>query len=469
MSIETNFKSYKMQLNKIKNKNSQINNNIIYTFDEAIEEIRDLIVADAKENRENAINSDTDNISKTREYYFENIRKKRDKISEIVYTSNISVRGYSKTKNKLNEDEYIGDMEQLIDDVVNEIFGYSILTEAMKEDNGITDIYINSWNNIYVERNGVNEKYDKIFQSPKKFENFLQRLLTEANKEINSGEKKIVDFELYGNRFCAINKSIATNGDSLVIRKHSSNHIKLNDIINNDLMSIECADILGKIILGECNLIYGGITGSGKTTTLRALLDYYVTKANKRMLVCEDTRELMPENNHTLELICSKNSDKKLDVSLDDLIITSLRLKPKYIVIGEVRGKEAKNAIEGAETGHSTIFSMHGGTTWNIINRLVTKYNEAMPNLSIDVIERIIGSAIDYIAIQDDIPNIGRRLTSIVEVKYNFNTRRIELKKIMEFNFKTKSFDIIGKFSKEKADKMMRRGISYEEIQQYIE
>lgn len=460
--IEKEFKSYRRDINKIKNiKNIS---NKVYDFDEAMDLIKNQIASSLE--KKDSVKKEEE--IKSKEYLRKEKIKTKKLIEEVVYSTDMQVR---KPIEETDEDDKntLYSKEEFINILVSEITGYSILEEAMEEDNGISDVFIMSWDKIYVEKNGVNEKYPKKFRNKKHYWEFIERILRNAGKELNNGNKKIQDFELYGDRYCAISDSVAVHDKSITIRKHSSNHIKLNQIIEGGTMSQKIADIVGTIILGECNLIYGGITGSGKTTTLRALLDYYVTKSNKRMLVGEDTRELMPENDHTLELVSSKNKNADLEITLDDLIITALRLKPKYIVIGEVRGKEAKSAIEGAETGHSTIFSMHGGNTWNIINRLVTKYLEAMPSLSIDVVERIVGSAIDYIAIQDDIPDIGRKVTSIVEINYDFNTRRVSLNPIIKYNFKTGGFDILNKLSMEKAEKMMRRGVKYEDLKDIVD
>ena len=125
--------------------------------------------------------------------------------------------------------------------------------------------------------------------------------------------------------------------------------------------------------------------------------------------------------------------------------------------------------VEGMETGHSTITTMHGGNPWNIINRLVTKYLMQMPSLSIDVVERIIGSSLDYICIQDNIPGIGRKCTSIHEVSYDFVERRVVLRCIMRFDFEVEDFVFESKLSREKAETMMRRGIKWEELKDWVE
>lgn len=422
-------------------------------FSEAMEEIR-LAVAEKKK-RDLSRQEDDANIEKNKEY-LRVLKKEQERyIREVVHEKGIRVRGYD-------------NIETFIKEMVEESVGYSILSDAF-DDPEVSDIFVIRWDLIFVEKAGKNMKYWKTFRDPKHFKSFLDKLLARGRKEINYGDSKIVDFEIYGDRGCAISKAVSPKDFSLTIRKHAEDHIKRDDIVKYEVMTEEMADFLGMLILGESNVIYAGLTGSGKTTTIRALLDFYVSKANKRMLVCEDTQELFPENEHTLELMSVKNDDKRLAVPLQNLIYTALRLKPKYIVVGEVRGEEAQSAVEAMETGHSTIFTMHGGIPWNIINRLVTKYLMAMPSLGIDVVERIIGSAVDYIAIQDNIPGVGRKMTILSEVSYNFDKGRVELKTIFRYDFKKKGFVLENKIDREKAEKMLRRGIPIEQLDDWVE
>lgn len=459
LAIEKNFKSFKKDIQKAKGLRDE---GVIYSFDEALEIVQDgtgeLMQKEIDTEMKYKSGKLLEGESKTKEHLRELKEEKRVQISNVVFSKNIRVRDYSP--------------DEFIDAAVEELVGYSILSEADK-DPSITDIYCIEWNKIYVEKNGKNEKYPYTFRSKKHYHNFIERVLRDGGngvgKVVDSGEHKLVDAEFYGDRVQVTSESVTPKDKTLTIRKHSENHVKVSDLLQQGVLNDKIYDFLSKIILGELNLIYAGITGSGKTTSIRAILDDTVTKSNKRMLVCEDTQELAPENDHTVEMVSSKNPDPRLEVTLYDIIMATLRLKPKYIVVGEVRGKEAQAAVEAMETGHSTIFTMHGGEPINIINRLVTKYLMAMPNLGIDVVERIIGSAVDYIAIQDDIPKIGRRISIISEVSYDFEKRRVMLKPIWEFDFKTKAYKMVNKISPTKAKTMMRRGLDYEDIKDIVD
>lgn len=448
---ERSYRSYKRDLVKINNK--KLIDGVLLDYEDAENEIVDYL------SQKKMIELDFSNRSdetKTKEYLKDKKREIRQHVIDCIYQRNISIRGYQDDK-----------IDDFIDEMVAEYAGYSILEEAFL-DESIDDIYCIDWQTIFVEKDGENVKYWKTFRDKKHYATIVERFMRETGKEINMGDSKIVDFELYGNRGCAISPAISPRDYSLTLRKHKEEHIILDQLLEGGIMNEEMSEFFGMLIDGEMNIIYAGLTGSGKTTTIRALIDYYVSRNGKRMLVCEDTQELFPKNEHTVELVSFKSDKSAIAVPLHKLIITALRLKPKYIVVGEVRGEEAQAAVEAMETGHSTIFTMHGGTPLNIINRLVTKYLMAMPSLGIDVVERIIGASVDYIAIQDHIPDIGRICSGIYEISYDFDTRRTAIKTIFEYDFEINDFMFFNRISHEKKHKLLRRGIKRDYLKKWV-
>ena len=446
----------------LKVNNDKGNSGTIYTYKDIIDLIREELAQLRKMEIEKSISitnslGDKDKVVIKDKEYLRNqkIIAERD-IRTIIQRKQYKVR------------EYLNDTDALVKKLVDEFVGFSVLTPAF-EDPEVSDIFCQGYNNIFVEKKGVNMLYPYSFDDEKHYNNFIERLAKESGKELNKGDSKILDFDLYEDRYCATDDGVSPNGKSLTIRKHGADHITLEQIIQFGCMNQEVADFLGMIIAGESNVIYAGLTGSGKTTSLRALLDYYVSKLNKRMLVAEDTRELFPQNKHTLELVTVANDDKKVAVDLRDLIMAALRLKPKYIVVGEIRGVGADAAIESMSTGHSTLFTMHAGKAEDAIDRLVDKFLTAVPNISSEVAERKVVNAVDFIAIQDDIRGIGRRVTSISEISYDSKTRSTVIKPIMKFNFLTRKFDFVNKISEAKAETMMRRGIPIEQLYDYTE
>ena len=395
---------------------------------------------------------------RTREYYRKNFDFYRTQILSYLNADGIGVfdTGSDGRSIELKRGEVVRSLTSFF-------VGFDCLEDAM-DDPYVTDIYCIKWDEIYVERDGKNELYKKTFRSKSAYKNFVDRLLRISGKQLDQGENKIVDFEVYGNRGNVDNEMVSSKGICLTIRKHNEIPIKLSSMIEGKLMTKEIADMLGLFIEGETNMIVAGITGSGKTTTLRALLDNYVPPLNKRVLVLEDTPELFLKNPHTVNLITVPTDNEKTNISLRDLNIAALRMKPKYIIVGEVRGPEAEAMIEGMETGHSTITTMHGGNVWNIINRLVTKYLMQMPSLSIDVVERIIGAALNFVIVQDDVPNIGRRITSIHEIGYDFEHHSVTAKCIVKYDFERNDWVFENMVGQEPLNVMTRRGVSIEKI-----
>lgn len=444
MPEDYNIVSYKTGINRTLGK--KVSGSLL-DYDEAERIIVEYITAKKKED----IEKNQVVVVKTKEELRQEKQRVRKWVTDCIINENLSIRGYQGD-----------DIDKFVEDMVGEYAGYSILEDAFADDD-ISDIYCIDWQTIFVEKKGQNVRYWHTFRSPEHYKNVVERFIRTNGKEINNGENKIVDFELYGDRGCATCPVVSPRDYSLTMRKHQEDHIILDQLLEWECLSEEMKTFFGLVINGEGNLIYAGLTGSGKTTTIRALVDSFVTANGRRMLVCEDTQELFPTNEHTLELVSVKTDKAETSIPLDALIVTALRLKPKYIVVGEVRAAEAQAAVEAMETGHSTIFTMHGGTPINIVNRLVTKYLMAMPELGIDVVERIIGSAVDYIAIQDNIPGIGRKISLITEVDYDFETRRVKLTPIFKFDFEINDFVMVNRLHPDKISKFLRRGVSIEE------
>lgn len=130
-------------------------------------------------------------------------------------------------------------------------------------------------------------------------------------------------------------------------------------------------------------------------------------------------------------------------------------------------GAEAMGAVEAASTGHSTIFTMHAGKIIDAVNRLVVNYQRAMPQLGSDIVERIVATAIDFVCIQKHIPGIGRRVTSIAEIGFDYEKGRVKVIPIMEFNYETNSFEFINNFSQDVLSRMLGTGLTHEEIREW--
>lgn len=437
-TIEQDVKAIRQGIRKMNNHDSQ---NSLISYHDALERVRNELSSQLLE----LAGSGSNDINNKNQISLEELKTRYEqRIADII------------NLRRLNIADMTG--AEFVKKAVSEFVGYSILEQAMA-DPKITDIYIIDYQTIYVEKSGTNYRYPLSFESQKHCDNFIKRLVTTAGKNLDVGESKIVDFELYGNRGCATSDIITLGGSSLTLRKHGQFNVTYDDLITQGVLSPKLGDLLKLLIKGESNLICAGITGSGKTTTLRALLNAQVKGLNKRAIVIEDTPELGLDVNNCLSFTTFKSDNPTLAVSQRDLIYAALRLKPKYIIVGEVRGPEAEAAVEAMETGHSTIFSMHAGKPINAVNRLVTKYLIQMPSIGTDVANRIIGEAVDYIFLQDDIPGVGRRVSRLTEISYDNEKNKIIYKDICVYDIEQGEWKWLNTLSEDKIYKASRRGV----------
>lgn len=349
--------------------------------------------------------------------------------------------------------------------------GFDCLEDA-RNDPDVTDVYCMSYDYIIVERGGHNVKYEHQFRSESDYRNFVSRLLNEDNKQLDQGEHKIVDAEVYGIRINAIHPIISSKGITLTLRKHSEDPITLENMVDHGMLTQMMADFCKMTIRGALNGCVAGVTGSGKTTFLKAVFEaslgngdpnYYEDKNMNRVITVEDTPELFLRVPHTVALHTMQTGEEKTTIDLRGLNIASLRMKPHYIIVGEIRGVEAASYVEAAATGHSSWTSIHAGTVWSGIDRFVDKYGMVMPNLSNEAVERIIGSSVNLFFMVDNIPGVGRRITAIHELVFDHDTNRVQVNDIVRFEYE-KGFVWHNTLSNESIDMMLRRGVSHVEI-----
>lgn len=327
-----NFKSYRKQIEEVKGTRGDT---ILYrdcSYEDALKAVKKYIQEKKLKNDDIGFGD-----SNTKEY----LKKKMSKYGEYVKEACMQL--------KIRVDDY--EIKDFYKDALSDIAGYSVLDEAFA-DPEITDIFVNSESEIFVEKNGKTIPYWKKFRSESHYLDIVERFMQDAGKELNQGAKKIVNFEIFGDRGCAISNVISTKQTSLTFRKHGYINVERKDLIEKGVMTEDMADLIGVMLRGELNVIYAGLTGSGKTTSIQALVNYYIQ--DKRILCVEDTQELELTNPNTLPLVAFKAKNEDESVTLGDLIETALRLKPRTIAIGEIRGgKEALAAVEAGETGHS--------------------------------------------------------------------------------------------------------------------
>mgnify|MGYP002868804882 CR=1 FL=1 len=303
------------------------------------------------------------------------------------------------------EDEFFGseislDMTShetvmIIDSLRSRLSGrYGILT-GLLEDTLINEIMVNGPDRIFVEREKVLVRVDDAFTSCEELEEMIRMFASDVHREINEANP-IVDARLpSGFRVNGVLRNIALNGPILTIRKFREKEIEMEELVGCASLSRECAEDLAALVRSGYNVFISGGTSSGKTTFLNALTAYI--GSDERVITIEDSAELVISHiENKVQMECrAANSIGKGEVSMTQLIRTSLRMRPDRIIVGEVRGKEVIDMIQAMNTGHDGSMSTgHGNSIKGMLNRLETMYLSDS-NVSVSSVRNQIANAID--------------------------------------------------------------------------
>lgn len=284
--------------------------------------------------------------------------------------------------------------EKLRREVYASIRGLDILEEILLQDS-ITEIMINGAEDIFLEEGGKIRRWSGRFESGKKLEDIIQTIVAKANRIVNEANP-IVDTRLSdGSRVNVILPPVAINGPIVTIRKFSREPFSMEKLVETGAITTEAAELLQLLVESKYNIFICGGTGSGKTTFLNALTAYI--PGDERIITIEDAAELKVngiENLVRLE-VRNKNNEGQGEISIRELIRTSLRMRPDRIIVGEVRGAETIDMLQAMNTGHDGSLSTgHGNSIPDMLDRL-----ETMVLLGSDIplaaVRRQISSAID--------------------------------------------------------------------------
>lgn len=305
------------------------------------------------------------------------------------------------------------------------IRGLDILEEVLEEDS-ITEIMINGAEDIFLEENGKIHRWARRFESRQKLEDIVQLIVAKANRIVNEANP-IVDARLSdGSRVNVILPPVALNGPIVTIRKFSKEPFTMERLVELGAITGEAAEFLHCLVEAKYNIFICGGTGSGKTTFLNALTEFIPKQ--ERIITIEDAAELRVngiENLVRLE-VRNKNTEGTGEISIRDLIRSSLRMRPDRIIVGEVRGAETIDMLQAMNTGHDGSLSTgHGNSTADMLDRL-----ETMVLLGSDIplmaARRQIASAID-IMVQLGRLRDGRRC--VLEISEILGCRDGEIEK----------------------------------------
>lgn len=290
------------------------------------------------------------------------------------------------------------------------------LLQELIDDKTVTEIMVNGADAIFYERDGRIYTWDRHFESREKLEDVIQQIVSRSNRQVNESIP-IVDARLKdGSRVNVVLDPVALNGPILTIRKFPEEAITMEDLIRWESISQEAAEYLKVLVKAGYNIFISGATSTGKTTFLNVLADYI--PKTERVITIEDSAELQIhgiENLVRME-VRQADGDGVSNVTLRDLIRTSLRMRPDRIIVGEVRGEEALDMIQSMNTGHDGSLSTgHANSPQDMLSRLETMALFAS-DIPIQAIRKQIASSIDIIVQLERLRDRSRRVMAIAEV-----------------------------------------------------
>jgi pilus assembly protein CpaF len=305
--------------------------------------------------------------------------------------------------------------ERLAQEVLDEVFGLGPLEPLMK-DHTISDILVNTYKNVYIERNGLLERTSATFRNDQHLMSIIDRIVSAVGRRIDESSP-MVDARLAdGSRVNAIIPPLAIDGPCLSIRRFGRDPLTANDMIENDSLTAKMLDLLRGCVYARLNILVSGGTGAGKTTLLNVLSSFISNR--ERIVTVEDAAELQMHQEHVVRLETRPpNVEGKGAVRQRQLVINCLRMRPDRIIVGEVRGEEALDMLQAMNTGHDgSLTTIHANTPRDALARLETMVAMANLNIPESAIRRQIASAIDVVVQVTRLSDGRRRVSNLSEV-----------------------------------------------------
>jgi len=304
----------------------------------------------------------------------------------------------------------------IIQQVYSSIRGFGLLDSIISDDT-ITEVMINGPDNIFIEQSGRLFKLDKQFESQRRLEDIIQRIVGLAGREVNQANP-ICDTRLPdGSRVNVVLPPIALCGPTVTIRKFSKTPMTIEKLIQYGSITQEIADKLEMLVKAKYNIFISGGTGSGKTTFLNALSNFI--PHDERVITIEDSAELQIVNIDNLVSLETRNANASGagQITIRDLIKSSLRMRPERIIVGECRGGEALDMLQAMNTGHDGSLSTgHANSTEDMLSRLETMVLQGSEGLPLEAIRQQIASAVDIIIHLSRLRDKSRKTMEISEV-----------------------------------------------------
>lgn len=290
------------------------------------------------------------------------------------------------------------------------------MLQELIEDPDVTEVMVNGPRDIFVEKNGKLRKWERSFSSKEKLEDVVQQIVSYCNRSVSKASP-IADARLAdGSRVNIVLDPVALNGPVVTIRRFPKEPVRMQKLLEWGALSEEAAVFLQKVVKAGYNIFVSGGTGSGKTTVLNALSEYI--PPDERVITIEDNAELQLDRVENLVTLEARNAnlEGEREITIRDLIRTSLRMRPDRIIVGEIRGAEAIDMLQAMNTGHDGSLSTgHANSPGDMLSRLETMVLMGM-DLPLAAIRRQIASGVDLIVHLGRLRDGSRKVLEIVEI-----------------------------------------------------
>ncbi len=305
--------------------------------------------------------------------------------------------------------------ERIIEEVLDEFFGLGPL-EPLLADYSISDILVNGYSSVYIERRGKLEKTTVQFDDDAHLKRIIDRIVSRVGRRVDESSP-MVDARLPdGSRVNAIIPPLALDGPMMSIRRFGRDALTAEELISYSSLTPSMLTLLRACVEGRLNVLISGGTGSGKTTLLNVLSAYI--PRSERIVTIEDAAELQLKQGHVVRLETRPpNMEGKGAVRQRQLVINALRMRPDRIIVGEVRGEEALDMLQAMNTGHEgSLTTIHANSPRDALARLETMVSMANLNISDRAMRQQISSALDVIIQIARLADGTRKVVSVSEV-----------------------------------------------------
>jgi pilus assembly protein CpaF len=309
----------------------------------------------------------------------------------------------------------LAERETLFGEVVDDVFGLGPLEPLLRDPN-VSDILVNTYNHVFVERKGKMQKVQASFQDDAHLMRVIDRIVSRVGRRVDDSSP-MVDARLPdGSRVNAIIPPLAVDGPLLSIRRFPAERLKANDLVSLGALTGPMLEFLSHCVRAKLNCLISGGTGAGKTTLLNVLSSYI--SEDERIVTIEDAAELQLHQEHVARLETRPpNVEGKGAIRQRQLVVNALRMRPDRIVVGEVRGEEALDMLQAMNTGHDgSLTTVHANTPRDALTRVETMIAMGSTNLPEKAMRQQIASAVQIVMQQTRLSDGTRKVTSISEI-----------------------------------------------------